>query len=449
MADQAPPPLRILILDDEATIRATLSLCLEAAAHRVKAVGTVREALEACGSQVFDLLFLDVRLGIENGLDFMPQFLKQSPWMKIIVITAYASIETAVEAMRRGAIDYLPKPFTPEHVETLAGKVAQARAIELRLREMLDARDASAPPILTISENPIVQSALATARTIAESRSAILLQGEGGTGKRTLARTIHEWSPRRSAPYAVCTAQEIEEAALALDLFGGPAGETLRRSRLEFCAGGTLYIDDLAALSPRLQLKLLEFIQSGAFEREETLERVHADVRIIAGTSRPLQALTDAQLFRQDLYYALSAKAIELPPLRHRMEDFAKFAETFLAFYAWQNGKAIRSLSAEAMDYLRGYHWPGNLRELRNVIERAVLLAGQAKSQGVIGIQSLPPNLRAKDAPAQLGDLIPLEAIEELHIRGVLATTKSLESAARILGIDYATLWRRRKKYGL
>jgi two-component system, NtrC family, response regulator AlgB len=443
------PSLRVLVLDDESTIRTTLALCLEAAGHKVATVGSGREALGVCEKQVFDLLFLDLRLGTENGLDFMPDFFRLSPWIKIIVITAYASIDTAVEAMRRGALDYLPKPFTPEHVEMLAAKVAQTRAVEFRLRELRETMDTSMPPVLPTSDNRQVQSALELARTFAASKSAVLLQGEDGAGKRTLARAVHGWSSRRQAPYMVCTAHGRDEESLGVELFGTGSDGQLRRSRLEHCAGGTLYLDDLCALSPRLQLKVLEFMQGGVFEREETFERIEADVRLIAGASKPLAALAEAGIFRRDLYYAFSAKLIELPALRERMEDFQKLVDTFLAFYAQQNGRTLKGLSRDAVDYLQSYSWPGNLRELRNVIERTVLLARPAGVEGAIGIEYLPPNLRAKDSAAKLGDLVPLEAIEELHIRGVLATTQSLESAARILGIDYATLWRRRKKYGL
>lgn len=448
MADLTPslPPLRVLILDDEATIRTTLSICLETAGHQVAAFGTSREALDACTRQVFDLLFLDVRLGVENGLDLMPALLRGSPWLKIIVITAYASIDTAVEAMRRGAVDYLPKPFTPQHVEMLAEKAAQGRAMEYRLRELAESMDAREPPLLLTSDNPQVAATLELARALAASKAALLLQGEDGTGKRTLARTIHQWSPRRDAPYHCYTAQGRDERTLGLELFGGAGGP---HSRLEHCAGGTLYLDDLCALPSRLQLKLLDFVTTGTFEREETLERIAADVRLIAGTTRPVAALAQAGLFRRDLYYALSAKMIELPPLRQRMEDFPTLVERHLAFHVRQSGATFTGFSPEAMEYLRAYAWPGNLRELRNVIDRAVLLARPGGPRGAIGIECLPPNLRPGGAPARLGDLVALEAIEELHIRGVLAATQSIESAARILGIDYATLWRRRKKYGL
>jgi NtrC-family two-component system response regulator AlgB len=451
MAEQTslPPPLRILVLDDEATIRTTLTLCLEAAGHQVAAFGTSKPTLEAAGTQVFDLLFLDLRLGIENGLDLIPHFLRQSPWLKIIVITAYASIDTAVDAMRRGAIDYLPKPFTPEHVEMLATRVAENRVVELRMRELLEVMDASVPPTTMSSDNHRTRAAIDLAKIFAQSKSAILIQGEDGTGKRSLARAIHEWSPRRNAPYMICTAHGRDEQTLGLELFGGGTEGRAQRSRMEQCTGGTLYIDDLCALPAKLQLEILEFIQSGIFEREENYEKVQADVRIIAGTSRPLGALTEAGLFRQDLYFAFSAKLIELPPLRERMEDFPKLLESYLAFYARQNGRQLTGISVPAAEYMCGYTWPGNLRELQNVVERAVLLARPEDKDGLISIEHLPSNLGKKDSVTRLGDLVSLERIEELHIRSVLETTHSLESAAKILGIDYATLWRRRKKYGL
>ena len=443
------PPLRIMILDDEATIRTTLSLCLETAGHKVAAFGTSQEAFAGCAGQVFDLLFLDLRLGMENGLDLMPRFLHENPWMKIIVITAYASIDTAVEAMRRGALDYLPKPFTPEHVEAVAGKVAERVATEFRLRELTERIGKDNPPLLVSSSNVKMQAAIDLAKRFAPSKSMVLIQGKDGAGKRTLARLMHEWSPRRDGPYMVCSAHTQEEGGPELQLFGGPAKDSPRRSRLEYCAGGTLYIDDLAAFPERYQLKLLDFIQTATFEREETFERASADVRIIAGATTDVAGLAGGFGFRKDLYFACSSKMVELPRLKERMEDFPKLVEIFLAFFGELHGKPFGAFTSEAMHYLRQYEWPGNLRELRNLVERAVLL-GQSAAEGMkLGIETLPSNLGFHETVADIGDLVPLELIEELHIRGVLGRTTSLETAAKILGIDYATLWRRRKKYGL
>lgn len=444
-------PLRILVLDDEATIRTTLTVCLQTAGHQVVAFGSGQPALEAAEKQPFDLLFLDLRLGIENGLDYIPQFLQRSSWLKIIVITAYASIETAVEAMRLGALDYLPKPFTPEHVEMLAAKVADAKATTSRLRELTDRLDSNVPPVKLTSSNSLFRNAVEMAKIFAPSKATILIQGESGTGKRMLARAIHEWSPRCKGPFEICTAHERDEHALGSELFGVSSteqGGQIKHSRLEYCEGGTLYLDDLCALPPRLQLKLLEFIQAGTFEREEGFDKISADVRLIVGTTKPIAPLVEAGLFRQDLYYTLSSKAIELPALRERMEDFYSLTMLFVAFYSRQNGASITNLSKDAMNYLSSYSWPGNIHELRNVIERAVLLCCSDIKKHTINMQHLPPNFSAKNSTARLGDLVPLEIIKELHIRNVLGATRSLESAAKILDIDYATLWRYRKRYG-
>jgi two-component system, NtrC family, response regulator AlgB len=449
-ASPPPPPavgLRILILDDEASIRSTLRICLEAFGHHVEEAGTASQAIEIAANRVFDLLFLDLRLGTDNGLDYIRHFLEQSPWLKIVVITAYASIDTAVEAMRRGATDYLPKPFTPEQVEMLAGKVAEVRSLEMRVRELQDALGAAAPETLLVSDSRPMCEAIQLAGTFAPSRAALLIQGESGTGKRTLARAIHQWSARKTGPFMQVSSKGLNEVEIAAELFGGalqgrPGGGL---SRVEACAGGTLYIEDASVLPQRLQLKLLQLANFGTFEREGDYEQIPADVRIIVGATESLQQQVASGLFREDLYYALSSKTIELSPLRDRAPDIKPLAEIFLAFYARRTGKAVSQFTKEAIEYLHEYKWPGNVRELRNVVERAVILTRAS----TIGLQNLPPNMLKKASAAELGDLVPLEMIEELHIRGVLGTTRSLESAAKILGIDYATLWRRRRKYGL
>jgi NtrC-family two-component system response regulator AlgB len=440
------PSLRVLILDDEATIRSTLSLCLQTAGHHVADYGTGRQALDAAAVGVYDLLFLDLRLGTENGLDYIPLFLEQSPWLKIVVITAYASIETAVEAMRRGAVDYLSKPFTPEQVEILATKIVEVRSLEMRVRELQTALGRAEPDANFSSRNHTVQAAYQFARTIASSRAAILLQGETGTGKRMLARAIHEWSPRRDRPFMVTSCAGRSEDDIAAELFGtgATANSNAPPSRLEQCFGGTLYVDEFSALTPRLQLKIHQVIQDSTFEREGHFSQVPADVRIVAGTHHPIEVVAGA--LRSDLFYTLSAKLISLPALRDRPEDLSSLAEIFLAFYSRQSGKLLTGFKTEAFDYLKAYAWPGNIRELRNVVERAAILANGP----AVGLAELPPNF-ATGAPAAVavGDLVPLETIEEQHIRGILSTTKSFDSAAKILGIDYATLWRRRRKYGL
>ncbi len=437
-------PLHILIVDDESTIRTTLSMCLMAAGHHPAEAASGSQGLALASAQVFDLIFLDLRLGAENGMDYILPFLEQNPWLKIVVITAYASIETAVEAMRRGAIDYLPQPFTPEQVELLATRIAETRVLESRVRELREALQTTDPAVALLSRNRAMQSALALAQRFAESDTVVLLEGESGAGKQTLARAIHNWSPRRAGPFLVATPAGRSDDAIATDLFG--IAGTPGISRVEHCSGGTLYVEDIGELATRLQLKLLQLIQTGAFERDGKFDAISVDLRVIAGTRIPLASAVHSGVFREDVYFALSGKTIELPPLRDRPEDFRGLAENALAACSRRYAKLLTGFTGEAFDYLQKYSWPGNLRELRNIIERAVILARPPN----IGLADLPPNMLASsNAALVLGDLVALEQIEEQHIRGVLSKVASLENAAKILGIDYATLWRRRKKYGL
>lgn len=440
--------LRILIVDDEANIRITLSLCLEAEGHHVVAHGNIHEALTEASWQAFDLVFLDVRLGLDNGLDFLPQLLAENPWAKVVVITAYASIDSAVQAIKRGAADYLPKPFTPEQVLMVTEKVAAQRRLERKVDALQAALGEMDPDADLPTASASMQRSLDLARQVASSSASLLIRGELGTGKGRLARAIHVWSDRANAPFATVACETSSPDALEVELFGLSSRQAAESNsepmgRVQFCDGGTLMLDEVGNLPPSLQPKLVRLLRDHEYERHDDFKVRQANVRVIATTSVDLQALVNKGRFRPELLLALDVVKIDIPPLRQRPEDVKLLANRYLAFFGKQNHRRIGGFTPDAMVALVKHYWPGNLRELRNIIERAVIVC----KSGEVGLEHLPPNLLNSPSAYSVGDLVPLDTIEEQHIRRVVASTRSIGRAASILGIHPGTVLRRLRRY--
>ena len=441
--------LDVLVIDDEKNIRATVAMCLEGMGCRVTGAGTAEAARAALASRAFDVAFLDLRLGDTNGLELLPELLASRPGMAVVVVTAYATIDTAVEAIRRGAADYLPKPFTPEQIRHTVERLTERRRLTQRLADLEQQLRDSLPDVELDSTSPAMRAALDMLPPVAASDAAVLLRGENGSGKGVFARLLHAGSARRERPFVVVNCPTLSSELLASELFGHARGaftDAVRDQpgRVEAADGGTLFLDEIGELSPALQAKLLRFLQDKQFERIGEQTTRTADARIVAATNRDLEVDVREGRFREDLLYRLNVVEVRLPPLRERPEDIVRLAERFLSFFARAARRPVPELSPAAVEVLRAYAWPGNVRELRNAIERALILWPAA----VIEPAAFPERIAAQPSSApQLGGDFTLDAIERQHILRVIARTPTLEDAARILGIDASTLWRKRKKY--
>ena len=444
---------RVLIVDDERNIRTTLTMCLQAIGCEVTAVASGDAALLSVAAKSPELAFVDLRLANESGLDLIPRLLGAQPDLAIVVITAYATVDTAVEAIRRGARDYLPKPFTPAQIRQVVEQVMHHRSLAHRIA-FLEQRLAEAAPEIDLgTTSPRMRSVLTLVERVAVSEASVLLRGESGTGKGVLARTIHLQSPRRAGPFVVVNCPTLSEELLASELFGHVRGAFTgavrdQAGKVEAAQGGTLFLDEIAELSPPLQAKLLRFLQEKAFERVGETRTRRADVRVLTATNRDLEADVAAGRFREDLLYRLNVLELALPALRDRPEDILALARRFLAFFARDARRAPPDLSPAAEAALVRHPWPGNVRELRNLMERVTILwPAPVVEPEAFPERMVPPRAAADADRPRLGADYTLEALEREHILRVLARAPSQEEAARILGIDVSTLWRKRRKY--
>jgi NtrC-family two-component system response regulator AlgB len=354
--------------------------------------------------------------------------------------------------MKRGASDYLPKPFDADQVQLVVRRVAERRNLERKIQALQAALGESDPEADFPTNEPVMTGILELARRVAQSQANLVVHGEVGTGKLELAQAIHVWSDRAAAPVGIVSCRAGDEQALEVELFGSAVAASSMREGTEstppgkvaFCDGGTLLLDEVGELPMRLQPQLCRLIKDKEYERTDDSRNRRANVRVIATTSIDLDEAVARGAFRADLLLALKVVQIDIPPLRSRQADIPLLAERFLAFFARRNHRRVGGFTPDALYAMSRHSWPGNTRELRNVVERAVLLC----TGDLIGIEHLPPNLLNSPLHVTIGDMVPLSMVEELHILRVVANSRSLRRAASILGIDSGTLCRRMKRYG-
>ena len=445
----------VLIVDDEKIIRDSASQLVEAAGHEAAVAADGAFALQSLRDKPFDLVLLDLNLDGESGLEVLAEIQKKHPNVLVVMFTGQGSIATAVEAMRCGALDYLEKPFTRDQFALTLARVQKHRRLARRIVELEKMVSAQQPEVSFESHTPAVQAVFDVLFRAARTPASILILGESGTGKSVAARAIHQHSDRAANPFVTVNCPGLSRELLESELFGHVRGAFTGAVRdhwgkVKAADGGTLFLDELGEMPMDIQPKLLRLLQDREYERvgENTVRS--ADVRVIATTNRDLERCVAEGTFREDLYFRLNVITVKVPPLRERIDDLLRFAEGYLHFFAAPCARRFRGFTDRARRALLHYPWPGNLRELRNVIERAVILSPGP----VIDIRDLPPAFDGGMAPIVRpepgpGKPVALDELEAEHIRRVLSSSTSLTEAAETLGIDQATLYRKRKKLGL
>ncbi|MCA1988180.1 MAG: sigma-54 dependent transcriptional regulator [Desulfarculus sp.] len=442
--------LRVLLVDDELAMRESLAAWLRQDGHQVTKAAGGLEALAELERQEFDLALVDIKMPGMDGLELLRRVKDAHPDTLVVIITAYGSIESAVEAMKAGASDYLLKPFDPEHLMLLLEKMARQRDLlreNSALRQRLNEGECIGFAGL-VGQSPAMRAVFGQIEDAAPALAPVLITGETGTGKEMVARAIHNQGPRAFAPFVTINCGAVTETLLESELFGHERGAftgavKARRGRLEMADGGTLFLDEVGEISQKMQVALLRVLEEKRFQRVGGNQYLASDFRLISATNRDLPALIQQGRFRQDFFYRINVLAIAIPPLRERVEDIIPLAEHFLAYFAAQTGKANLVLDSRAQRALRAYPWPGNVRELRNVIERAVIVA-QGSSVGLDKLTFLSPLPEADSSAMTLAE------VELAHIRRVLKSQGgSVSATAGVLGIDRSTLSRKLKKAGL
>ncbi|ARU86525.1 sigma-54-dependent response regulator transcription factor AlgB [Pseudomonas sp. M30-35] len=439
---------RILLVDDESAILRTFRYCLEDEGYNVATANSAAQAEALLQRQVFDVCFLDLRLGDDNGLDVLTVMRVQAPWMRVVIVTAHSAIDTAVDAMQAGAADYLVKPCSPEQLRVAAAKQVEARQLAVRL-ETLEGQVRKRKNDID-SSSPSMMAVLETARQVAVTDANILILGESGTGKGELAQAIHRWSRRVKKSSVTINCPSLTAELMESELFGHTKGAFTGASestlgRVNQADGGTLFLDEIGDFPLSLQPKLLRFIQDKEYERVGDPVTRQADVRIVAATNLNLDEMVREGRFREDLLYRLNVITLKLPALRERTEDVLALADRFLARFVNEYVRPARGFSEEALSVLANYPWPGNIRELRNVVERASIICQEEWVQ----VSHLGLSEGSNNQAPRVGGAMSLEELEKSHIAAVMASSETLDQAAKSLGIDASTLYRKRKQYDL
>jgi DNA-binding NtrC family response regulator len=454
----------ILIVDDEESLRLGCTQALEQDGYRARAVGSGKDALELFREEAFDAAIVDLRMPGLGGLELLERVHREDPDLQVVVITGYATIESAVEAMRLGAYDYLPKPFTPEMLCAVVRRAVERRRLTMEniaLKQALKER-AGADAMVGVSEP--MQAVMRLIHKAAPSDATVLIIGATGSGKELVARAVHEHSPRRERPFVAVDCGALVEGLFESELFGhvrgaytGAVDTTV--GKFELASGGTLFFDEIGNLGLEMQVKLLRVLQEREITKVGGTQRIKVDVRIVAATNSDLAAEVRAGEFREDLFYRLSVVPIHLPPLRERRDDIIPLAEHFLRKYGTRRNRSVRGFSPEALRALERHHWPGNVRELENTVERALVMSDstliRAEDLFFYGASSSgdPPPTAATPASLPAPGTSELGRLAESERREIALALERFDwqmaRAAEFLGINRKTLREKIRRYGL
>jgi DNA-binding NtrC family response regulator len=440
--------ISILVIDDEMVVRDSLTKWFKEDGYTVDSAENATEALKKFQHKKWQILLLDIKMPGMDGMELQKRIREIDPSATIIFITAHASVDTAVQALKAGAFDYISKPIDPDHLSHLVTNAIKQRALQgenLRLKEQIQ-EFSKADEI--IGESAQMKKVFELIYTVARTDTTVMLRGESGTGKEIIARAIHANSERRYFPIITINCGGLPEGILESELFGHERGaftgaQYRRKGKLELADGGTLFLDEVGNISVKTQMDLLRVIETKQFTRVGGNELIEVDFRIVCATNLDLEHAVREGKFREDLYYRLNVFSISLPPLRERRADISLLATYFQKKYSQSMGKPILSISPEAMEMLLSYNWPGNVRELENAIERAMVIGS-------------PPAILPKDLPFQHTEKTPstnsnsIADIEKNHIVNILEQNSwNISRSAEILGIDRVTLYNKIEKYGL
>ncbi|MDR3357256.1 MAG: sigma-54 dependent transcriptional regulator [Desulfovibrio sp.] len=450
----------LLVIDDEKNYLLVLQTLLEDEGYAVTAVSDPETALAFLNESEVDVVVTDMKMPKVTGREVLQRVKKNWSHIPVLIMTAFGSIESAVEVMKYGAFDYITKPFSNDELLLSIHNAAELSRTHRQYRLLLESMEERYGVHQIVGRSQAIRDVLVMIDRVAPSRSTLLITGESGTGKELVARAIHYTSPRKDKPFISVNCMALNAGVLESELFGHEKGSftgavAMRRGRFEQADGGTLFLDEIAELTLDLQVKLLRVLQERSFERVGGSEGVEVDIRVVAATNKNLAALVEQGAFRDDLYYRLNVVQIPLPPLRERREDIFPLVAHFMEKVTAENNMSQKTFSAEALNYLVGYEWPGNIRQLENVVESCMVLVPGA----VIEVDNLPPEIRDEEAqfksavdllPVQLDLADTLEKIEAALIRRALVRSELVQvKAAECLGISKSLLQYKLKKYGI
>jgi two-component system response regulator PilR (NtrC family) len=452
------PGAAVLVVDDEEVVRDVLHKILGRQGYQVTAVASAGEGMRRLEDGGFDVVLLDLMLPDQHGMDMLREVRRRDPDLAVIMITAYATVQSAVEAMRAGAFHYLTKPFKNPEVLALVENALEQRTLRAENRSLRKALTEKFTQGRIVGKSPAMKEVFSLLEQVAPSRTTVLIQGESGTGKELVAQTIHGRSPRSEGPFVVVHSGSLPAELLESNLFGHTRGAftgavAAKKGLFEVANGGTIFFDEISTVQPEVQAKLLRVMQEKEFLPLGSTRSVKVDVRIVAATNVDLMDRVQEGTFREDLYYRLNVIQLELPPLRGRRGDVSLLADHFLRLYAAENGKAVRRVTPGAMKCLVDYPWPGNVRELENTIERAVVLASGPKiDEGL-----LPEKVRTGAVPPPGADLPEgmtlqeaVEGFEKNLLERTLQRAGGVQKrAAQILGVKPQTLHEKLKRLGI